>query len=82
MDGHIVWFFPNIPAMQTIHFLLPLNATKAPAKSLAITPRLIKSAKSVFLLATGVEKGAVLASGQTKLKMLETLQLRLVLNTT
>jgi 6-phosphogluconolactonase/glucosamine-6-phosphate isomerase/deaminase len=54
--------------MQTIHFLLPLNATKAPAKSLAITPRLIKSAKSVFLLATGVEKGAVLASGLTKLE--------------
>ena len=64
------------------HSVLPAIAPKNPAKRLTITPPIIKSASSVFLLATGAEKGAVLSSAFTNPKDVETLPVRLVLNAT
>jgi len=64
------------------HSVLPAIAPKNPAKRLTITPPIIKSASSVFLLATGAEKGAVLARAVSNPEDVETLPVRPVLNAT
>jgi 6-phosphogluconolactonase len=61
-DGHVASLFPNSSALRTTHrAVLPAMGPNQPRERLTITPQVITSARSVFLLATGKEKGRVLA---------------------
>ena len=59
-----------------------LLARKPPPERLTITPRVIQSAKSVFLFAKGKEKGQVLANALKNPNDISSLPVRLVLETT
>jgi 6-phosphogluconolactonase len=61
-DGHIASLFPGSSALLVKdRSVVPVTGSKAPYQRLTITPRVIASAKSVFILATGERKGKVLA---------------------
>ncbi len=61
-DGHIASLFPQSPALhQDQRYVVPAIAPNTPRERLTITPNVIAHAKTVFLLATGMEKGRVLA---------------------
>ena len=56
-DGHIASLFPHMPAVSENRIkVVPVTAPKAPFQRLTITPRVIKSAKQVYVLAFGKEK--------------------------
>jgi 6-phosphogluconolactonase len=60
-DGHIASLFPRSPALREVkRSVIPVKGPKLPFKRLTITPKVIASAKSIFLLVTGKEKGEVL----------------------
>ena len=62
MDGHIASLFPNNPALRSRQrSVVPTTGPMSPCERLTITPRVITQARSVFVLATGAEKGKVLA---------------------
>jgi 6-phosphogluconolactonase len=62
VDGHIASLFPNSSALLVEErSVLPIKGPKLPFERLTITPKVIASAKSIFLLVTGTEKGVVLA---------------------
>lgn len=61
-DGHVASLFPFASALQSAHrSVLPVIGPNPPRERLTITPRVIASADSVYLLATGKEKGNTLA---------------------
>ena len=61
-DGHIASLFPgNSALLSGERRVVSITGPKAPFQRLTITPRVIASASSVFLLATGERKGKVLA---------------------
>jgi 6-phosphogluconolactonase len=61
-DGHIASLFPHNSVLQEDkRKVVPVTGRKPPHERLTITPRVIASAKSIFLLVTGKEKGVVLA---------------------
>lgn len=61
-DGHVASLFPFASALQPAHrSVLPVIGPNPPRERLTITPRVIASAGSVYLLATGEEKGKILA---------------------
>jgi 6-phosphogluconolactonase len=61
-DGHIASLFPGSSALlQRERSVIPVKGPKLPYKRLTVTPKVIASAKSTFLLVTGNEKGVVLA---------------------
>lgn len=61
-DGHVASLFPFASALQlTQRSVVPVIGPNPPRERLTITPRVIASADSVYLLATGEEKGKILA---------------------
>jgi 6-phosphogluconolactonase len=61
-DGHIASLFPNSSALLAEkRSVLPVTGLQPPHERLTITPTVITHARSVFLIATGKEKGEVLA---------------------
>ncbi len=61
-DGHIASLFPNSSALLAEErSVLPIKGPKLPFERLTITPKVIASAKSIFLLVAGKKKGVVLA---------------------
>jgi 6-phosphogluconolactonase len=61
-DGHIASLFPYSPTLHSgSRSVVPVTGPKPPCERLTITPRVITRARSVFVLATGAEKGKVLA---------------------
>lgn len=61
-DGHVASIFPGDPVtMEMERLVLPVIGPKPPPNRLTITPRVIADAGTVFLLATGVQKGNVLS---------------------
>ncbi len=60
-DGHIASLFPHSPALRpTQRTVVPVTGPNPPHERLTITPKVIACARSVFVLATGAEKGGVL----------------------
>jgi len=62
-DGHIASIFPGNKALaetekQVVHID---SSPKPPLKRLTVTPKVIKSAKKIIVMATGKRKGKVLA---------------------
>lgn len=61
-DGHIASLFPNSTALQErSRRIIPITGPKPPFERLTITPPVIAQAKSIFVLATGPAKAAVLS---------------------
>ena len=61
-DGHVASLFPNSSALLLKErSVVPIIGPKEPQERLTITPRVIASARSVFVIATGERKGRVLA---------------------
>ena len=67
-DGHIASLFPGSASLSNdgADLVVPIVGPKHPSKRLTITPRVIQSARSIFVLAVGSEKGKVLAEALTK----------------
>lgn len=61
-DGHVASLFPGSAALKaTDRTVVPATAPKPPHERLTITPKVIVNAQAVFLLATGADKGRILA---------------------
>jgi 6-phosphogluconolactonase len=62
-DGHIASLFPKSEFLtETEKSIIAIkNSPKPPSKKITITPKVIKSAKNIIVMATGEEKGKVLA---------------------
>jgi 6-phosphogluconolactonase len=62
LDGHIASLFPHSSALRSKQrSIVAITGPKPPYDRLTITPRVINCARSVFVLATGAEKGRILA---------------------
>jgi len=61
-DGHVASLFPHSSVLKSTHrSVVPVTGPKPPHERLTVTPKIVTRARSVFLLATGTEKGRVLA---------------------
>ncbi len=61
-DGHVASIFPGNPVSTEMNRLvIPVIGPKPPSERLTITPKVITTAETIFLLATGTEKGRVLS---------------------
>ncbi len=61
-DGHIASLFPHSSALRSKQrSVVAITGPKPPHERLTITPRVIGRARSIFVLATGAEKGRMLA---------------------
>jgi len=61
-DGHIASLFPHSPAFRAKQrSVIPIIGPKPPHERLTITPKVVTCARSIFVLATGAEKGRILA---------------------
>jgi 6-phosphogluconolactonase len=82
-DGHIASLFPNSPALTSgERNVLPITGPKPPSERLTITPGVITRARSVFVLATGKEKGNVLGEALKSMEDFRSLPVRLALGGT
>lgn len=82
-DGHIASLFPDSVALQEKHQrVLPICAPNAPYERLTITPSVIAQASSIFVLASGAAKAAVLRKATKNPSDFLSLPARLVLNAT
>jgi len=82
-DGHIASLFPNsLALLAEERSVLPIKGPKLPFERLTITPGVIASAKSIFLLVAGKEKGVVLADALKPGANIMSLPVRLALNGT
>lgn len=81
-DGHIASLFPGSSALESDRSVVPVVGSKNPRERLTITPRVIRRARSVFLLATGVEKGQVLKLALQAPEDISALPVRLTLGRT
>lgn len=81
-DGHIASLFPGSPALESDRSVVPVIGSKNPRERLTVTPRVIRRARSVFLLATGAEKGQVLKLALQAPEDIAALPVRLTLGRT
>lgn len=83
IDGHIASLFPHSEALcSTQRTVLPVVGPKSGHQRLSITPKVVANAESVFLLATGEEKGRVLAEAMKSPQDIMALPVRLALGGT
>ena len=82
-DGHIASLFPGEGLLQeTERLVVPVIGSKLPRHRFTITPNVIRSAKTVFLLAIGAEKGRVLAEALRQPEDVFSLPVRLTIGCT
>jgi 6-phosphogluconolactonase len=82
-DGHIASLFPGSGALhETTRPVVPVIVPKPPRERMTITPTVIARARSVFVLAAGAAKAAVLARALKAPNDVTTLPACLVLNAT
>ena len=82
-DGHIASLFPNNASLQERkRRVIPITGPKPPFKRLTITPQVIAKARSVFMLATGSAKAAMLCSALNNPNDIAALPARLTLGGT
>jgi len=79
-DGHIASIFPGSDtiteeALSVCH----ISAPKLPSKRFTITPKVLKSAKKIIVLACGTEKGKVLAKALKQPKNAQELPIAIVM---
>ena len=82
-DGHVASLFPKTTALnEQKRLVIPITGPKSPCDRLTITPPVIKSARSVFVLASGFAKALVLRSALNMPEDYFCLPARLALNAT
>lgn len=82
-DGHVASLFPGSEALrESSRRVIPVVGPKSPYKRLTITPPVIAQAKSIFVLAPGVQKAAVLMRLLHKVDEVSATPARLALNAT
>ena len=82
-DGHIASLFPNNASLQERkRRVIPITGPKPPFKRLTITLQVIAKTRSVFMLATGSAKVAILCSVLNNPNDIATLPERLALGGT
>ena len=82
-DGHIASLFPNSTALQELNRrVISITGPKPPFKRLTVTPQVITKARSVFVLATGSAKAAMLYAALDNPNDIETLPARITLGGT
>jgi 6-phosphogluconolactonase len=82
-DGHIASLFPGDPALkERERRVVPVVSGAEFGCRLTITPTVIAAARSIFLLATGAEKGRVLAEALRSPADFQTLPVRLAMKGT
>lgn len=79
-DAHIASLFPYSQALESERRVVPVRGPVAPVERLTITPKVINKAKSVFLLATGAQKGALLSQAFRDPKDYQEMPVRLTMN--
>jgi 6-phosphogluconolactonase len=78
-DGHVASIFPRSGLLGEARRVLPVSAPKPPQRRLTITPTVIESARSVFLLAAGPTKSAILAEALREPNEVDAFPARMVL---
>lgn len=82
-DGHVASLFPNSTALRSgQRRVVNVAGPKSSHERLTITPNVIASAKKVFLLVTGAEKGKVLSNALKSPKDFMSLPVCLTMNGT
>ena len=82
-DGHIASLFPNNASLQERkRRVIPITGPKPPFERLTITPQVITKARSVFVLATGSAKTAMLTTALDNPNDIAALPARLTLGGT
>ncbi|WP_294987892.1 6-phosphogluconolactonase [Sulfuritalea sp.] len=82
-DGHVASLFPYSEALRTTErTVLPVQGPDAGHPRLSITGRVVANAETVFLLATGEDKGRVLAEAMKSPRDVMSLPVRMALNAT
>jgi len=82
-DGHIASLFPYTEQIDSQQKVEPVNnAPKPPKNRITITPRVIQIAREVIVIATGEEKGKVLARALINTKETKELPVRLTIGST
>lgn len=80
-DGHIASLFPNSFALkETKKKIVEIYGPKKPNHRMTITPKVIKNAKNIFVLALGDKKRKMYEQALSKPDDIETIPSRLVLN--
>ena len=80
-DGHIASLFPHSAALhESNRQVVPITGPKAPYQRLTITPKVIQSARHVFVMAVGEQKKAVYEKALQDPEGIDSLPARLVLN--
>ena len=81
-DGHIASIFPYSPVFNSKRRKVMLvSSPYYPKERITITPKVISESKSIFLLATGSEKGRVLGEALNFSDKIEKLPVRLTIST-
>ena len=82
-DGHIASLFQdNIASDGESKAVMSVTGSKQPYDRLTIMPRIIKSAKSIFVFAMGEEKGMILTKALNDPENIEDLPVRLTIGST
>jgi len=82
-DGHIASLFPHSVALhETTRSVVPITGPKPPHKRLTITPKIIQSARHVFVLAIGEQKKAIYEKALQLPDDVDSIPARLVLDKT
>ena len=82
-DGHVASLFPYSDALRSLErTVLPVQGPDSGHPRLSITGKVIANADEVFLLATGEEKGKVLAEAMKSPHDIMSLPVRMALNAT
>lgn len=83
VDGHIASLFPDSPATREMsRRVVATTGLKPPPRRISITPRVIGEARDIFLLATGQQKGKLLARALKGGDSVRELPVRLALRAT
>lgn len=83
-DGHIASLFPDSPHLFEFErsVVKVTNSPKPPKERFSITPKVIREAGSVFVLAVGAERGRILAKALDEPTRIQDLPVRLTLGRT
>ncbi len=82
-DGHIASLFPQGAALhEPNRQVVPITGPKAPFQRLTVTPKVIQSARHVFVMAIGEQKKTVYEKALQDPEDTDSLPVRLVLNRT
>jgi 6-phosphogluconolactonase len=82
-DGHVASLFPGHSALrESDRSVVFLTGPTAPHERMSITPKVIRQARRIFLLAVGAEKGRILAEAMKSPAAIDSLPVRLALKGT